>query len=217
MVKMATQYPMPYVVEARRPGEGWRVQRWYRIEEMAVQVAKAWSEKYPKAEFRAVKYPELRVIWSKTPSYYELEADRSKKRVARPPERKIEAFIPPEEAYQASYWGQFERFEKEALQQPNREVCVPTTTDELKKKYLELVKMREDPKIPYEERKKIAEQAREALDDLMKTSPNYGKFKKWREEQEQWRQVRAPGIDYSKVPEVFKTGIGLEAKKYKRF
>ena len=315
---MVTQYPtlsMRYAKEARKHGGSWSVQRWYLNGEKAVSEAQRFSEEYPEYEWRVVKYPELRVIWVKTPSYseleserprkktpspkfkpgdfiyldpkaqvldsathkplpydivrqpalwavdeydsqtgmlninrvkapypgaycswvhskyailafsglrptqyYEFESDRSKRRVARLPERKIEAFIPPEEVYQASYWGQFKRFEREALTQPDREVCVPTSIDELKKRYLELVKMREDPKIPYEERKKIAEQAREALDDLMKGSPNYGKFKKWREEQEQWRQVRAPGIDYSKVPEVFKTGLPpSEARKYRRF
>lgn len=142
--------------------------------------------------------------------------------------RSMEAFLSPEEVFQQSFFGQFEKVEKSALSQPDREikVCVSTedseicskmSTEDLKRKYMELRGLSDDLKIPVDQRVQIARQARDVLDELMKSSPNYEAYRRWCERVEQEKTGYKAPISLE-GPDVFKKGVSAsEAKKYRRF
>ena len=144
-----------------------------------------------------------------------LQPDRARPKDQPRPTRPMEAFIPTEEVYDASVWG---RFEKVAFEEPAKDVCVIkqgenvgcTSSEELKKRYLELRSMIIDPAIPYEQRLKIAEESKAVLDDLMKGSDHYDEYVAWRSR----KPPPPPPIEGT---DVFRTGVGSEAKKYRRF
>lgn len=142
--------------------------------------------------------------------------------------RKMDVFFSPEEVYQKSFFGQFEKVEKTALSQPDREiqvctstedseVCTKMSTEDLKRRYMELRRLSDDLKIPVEQRVKLARQARDVLDELMKSSPNYEAYRRWCERIEKERTEYKAPISLE-GPDVFKKGISSsEAKKYRRF